>query len=82
MPQTTPAKNINLMGSVVMSIIDDWVKEGKATSTVRNPEYHKTFYKGDGVYRTDNGSLVEVKHKGLVKLENNRIYGSEVNLSK
>jgi hypothetical protein len=71
-----------LLGNVSMALIEPWVKQGTATTTVRNMDYHKRFYKGDGIYRTDNGTVVEITHKGTVKLQGNRIFGPQVNLSK
>ena len=86
LPSTTPTKSkfgdIKLLGEVSMKVIDELVKQGKATSTVRNPDYHKSFYKGAGVYRTETGTIVKLTHRGSVKLENNRVYGSQLNLSK
>ena len=69
-------------GQIVLKIINDWVLSGKATTTVRNPSYHNTFYKGDGIYMTDQEYPVEIKHLGTVKIINDRVVGKYVNYSK
>lgn len=67
-----------IKGSIALNIIEQWVQDGTATTTIRNNTYHNSFYKGDGVYRSDAGNLVEIAYKGLVKLEGNKIVGKNI----
>ena len=70
------------LGNIALNIIEDWVQSGQATTTVRNSSYHNSFYKGDGVYTTDKGNLVNITHKGLVKLQGDRVVGNNVSYTK
>jgi hypothetical protein len=69
-------------GKIVLNIIEQWVQEGKATTTVRNDGYHKSFYKGDGVYSTDGGNLVNITYRGLVKLQGDNVVGNGFSYTK
>ena len=79
-PSAQPAANV--LGEIKMKIIEDWVKQGTATSTVRSEDYHKDFYKGDGVYRSENGVLTKVTYRGTVQYKDNRVFGSQINIGK
>jgi hypothetical protein len=70
------------LGNIKLNIIEDWVQSGQATTTVRSNTYHNSFYKGDGVYTTDKGNLVNITYKGLVKLEGDRVVGNNVSYTK
>lgn len=73
-PQS-PSKPDNVKGKISMKIINEWVKEGKATTTVRGQQYHNTFYKGDGIYETDAGDFVNLEYRGLVSVVDDKIVG-------
>ena len=79
--QSTTAEQKPL-GNIKLNIIEDWVQSGQATTTVRNSSYHNSFYKGDGVYTTDKGNLVNITHRGLVKLQGDRIVGNNISYTK
>jgi len=82
-PSQAPAKvGQKSLGSIKLNIIEDWVQSGQATTTVRNSSYHNSFYKGDGVYTTDKGNLVNITYKGLVKLQGNNIVGNNISYTK
>jgi hypothetical protein len=70
------------IGNIVLNIIEDWVQSGQATTTVRSNSYHNSFYKGDGVYTTDGGNLVNITYKGLVKLQGDKVVGNNVSYTK
>jgi hypothetical protein len=57
----------DVKGSISTKIITDWVMKGLADLTIRGDNYHKEFYKGDGLYTMDNGEVVEVKEIGIAK---------------
>lgn len=69
-------------GSIKLNIIEDWVQSGQATTTVRSSTYHNSFYKGDGLYTTDKGNLVDITYKGIVKLQGDRVVGNNVSYTK
>ena len=70
------------LGNIKLNIIEDWVQSGQATTTVRSSTYHNSFYKGDGIYTTDKGNLVNITYKGLVKLQGDRVVGNNVSYTK
>jgi hypothetical protein len=70
------------LGSIKLNIIEDWVQSGQATTTVRSNTYHKTFYKGDGVYRTEKGNTFSIKYLGLVQMKENNIVGDGISYTK
>jgi hypothetical protein len=70
------------LGNIALNIIEDWVQSGQATTTVRNSSYHNSFYKGDGIYTTDKGNLVNITYKGLVKLQGNKVVGNNISYTK
>lgn len=69
-------------GNIALNIIEDWVQSGQATTTVRNSSYHNSFYKGDGVYTTDKGNLVNITYRGLVKLQGDKVVGNNISYTK
>jgi predicted NAD-dependent protein-ADP-ribosyltransferase YbiA (DUF1768 family) len=85
-PKATPAPTApvsgGVLGNIKLNIIEDWVQKGQATTTVRSGGYHSSFYKGDGLYKTDAGNVVEIKHRGLVKLVGDKIVGNGVSYTK
>jgi hypothetical protein len=83
-PTTQPSISVGAksLGSIKLSIIEDWVQSGQATTTVRNSSYHNSFYKGDGIYTTDKGNLVNITYKGLVKLQGNKVVGNNISYTK
>jgi hypothetical protein len=70
------------LGDIKLNIIEDWVQSGQATTTVRSSSYHNSFYKGDGIYTTDKGNLVNITYKGLVKLKDDKIVGNGFSYTK
>jgi hypothetical protein len=80
--QPTTGTEQKPLGKIVLNIIEDWVQSGQATTTVRNSSYHNSFYKGDGVYTTDKGNLVNITHRGLVKLQGDRVVGNGFSYTK
>jgi hypothetical protein len=83
--KSTPVSNTiqqKSLGNIKLNIIEDWVQSGQATTTVRSSNYHNSFYKGDGVYTTDKGNLVNITYKGLVKLQVDRVVGNNVSYTK
>jgi hypothetical protein len=81
---TQPSTSVKAksLGSIKLNIIEDWVQSGQATTTVRNSSYHNSFYKGDGIYTTDKGNLVNITYKGLVKLQGNKVVGNNISYTK
>ena len=81
---TQPSTSVGAksLGSIKLNIIEDWVQSGQATTTVRNSSYHNSFYKGDGIYTTDKGNLVNITYKGLVKLQGNKVVGNNISYTK
>jgi len=69
-------------GSIKLNVIEDWVLKGTASATVRSNTYHKTFYKGDGVYRTEKGNTFSIKYLGLVQMKENNIVGDGISYTK
>lgn len=69
-------------GTIKLNIIEDWVQKGTASSTVRNNRYHKSFYKGDGIYRTEKGNTVSIKHLGFVEMKGDKIVGDGFSYTK
>ncbi len=65
-------------GEITLTLIEDWVQEGKATTTVRSNKNHKFFYegKGDGVYlETTSKKPYNITYKGTVYRKGDMIYG-------
>jgi hypothetical protein len=62
--------------------VDNEIQEGIVTALVRSTSYHNKFYTEDGVYSTEQGSGVELVHRGLVKLKGNTIWGSDFRFTK
>ena len=60
-------------GDIQTNIISNLVVQGKATSTIRNANYHKEFYKGDGIYQMSNGVLVNIIFDGIANKKGNSI---------
>lgn len=85
-PTTTTKTPISVepksLGDIKLNIIEDWVQSGQATTTVRSSSYHNSFYKGDGIYTTDKGNLVNITYKGLVKLKDDKIVGNNISYTK
>jgi hypothetical protein len=69
-------------GKIKLNIIEDWVINGTASSTVRNNRYHKSFYTGDGIYSTEKGNTVSIKHLGLVQIKGDNIVGKGFSYTK
>lgn len=65
--QATLSGPNDIKGEIATKIITDWVMKGLADLTIRGDNYHKEFYKGDGLYTMDNGEVVEVKEIGIAK---------------
>lgn len=63
-----------VLGEIKLNIIEDWVQAGTATTTVRNESYHKSFYKGDGIYKTEANNLVDIMHLGEIQLIDDALY--------
>lgn len=61
-----------VLNTIKLNIIEDWVMEGSATTTLRSTTYHKNFYKGDGVYKTGRGNFVNIEYNGKVRLVNSK----------
>jgi len=80
--QSSTSFGAKSLGSIKLNIIEDWVQSGQATTTVRNSSYHNSFYKGDGIYTTDKGNLVNITYKGLVKLQGNKVVGNNISYTK
>lgn len=80
-PQLDPPKP-ETKGTIKLNIIEDWVQQGKATTTIRNAGYHKEFYRGDGIYKTEKGNLVDIAYKGKVKLEGDNVVGKDITYTK
>jgi hypothetical protein len=76
--KTTVKKNV----IKVTDEIDDAIQEGLVTGIVRSTNYHEQFFTEDGVYTTEQGSSVELVHRGLVRLKNNTIWGSDFRFTK
>lgn len=52
------------------------VKDGTATATTRFTAYHNKFYKGDGIYKAEDGTKVRITYLGKFKLKpNGAIFG-------
>jgi hypothetical protein len=81
-PSTTTKSSVKPKGTIKLNLIEDLVQQGVATTTVRSDRDHGKFYKGDGVYKTEAGNLVNITYRGLVKLKRGRIWGKDINLSK
>jgi len=79
---TQAAVSQAVKGNIALNIIEDWVQSGQATTTVRNSSYHNSFYKGDGVYTTDKGNLVNITYRGLVKLQGDKVVGNNISYTK
>lgn len=65
-------------GEITLDLIEDWVQEGKATTTVRSNKNHKYFYegKGDGVYLEKTSKKpYNITYKGTVYRKGDMIYG-------
>ena len=78
-PSSQPATNTsasNVLGSIKLNIIENWVQKGQATTTVRSSSYHDSFYKGDGQYSTEAGNIVNIKYRGQVKVQGNNVVGN------
>ena len=69
-------------GTIKLNVIEDWVLKGTASSTVRNTRYHKGFYKGDGIYKTEKGNTFSIKYLGLVEMKGNNIVGDGISYTK
>ena len=69
-------------GTIKLNVIEDWVLKGTASATVRSNTYHKTFYKGDGIYRTEKGNTFSIKYLGLVQMKENNIVGDGISYTK
>ena len=80
--QTQPVKQGTILGNIKLNIIEDWVQKGQATTTVRNTEYHSQFFKGDGLYKTDAGNVVEIKYRGPVKVQGDNVVGNGFSYTK
>ena len=70
------------LGEIKLNIIEDWVQSGQAITTVRSDSYHKSFYKGDGVYISENKNPVTIIYKGLIKIKGNNIIGNNISYTK
>jgi hypothetical protein len=70
--QVSVSKANDIKGEIATKIITDWVMKGLADLTIRGDNYHKDFYKGDGLYTIDNGEIVEVKEIGIAKRINDK----------
>ncbi len=83
-PVSGPSSAVSqsVKGNIKLNIIEDWVQSGQATTTVRNSSYHNSFYKGDGVYTTDKGNLVNITYRGLVKLQGDKVVGNNISYTK
>ena len=65
-------------GEITLDLIEDWVQEGKATTTVRSSKNHNFFYqgKGDGVYLEKTSKKpYNITYKGTVYRKGDMIYG-------
>jgi hypothetical protein len=65
-------------GEITLELIEDWVQEGKATTTVRSTKNHNFFYqgKGDGVYLEKTSKKpYNITYKGTVYRKGDMIYG-------
>jgi ribA/ribD-fused uncharacterized protein len=69
------------IGTISLTLIDEWVQRGKATTTVRSDNYHTNFYKGDGVYLAKgSGNLVNIQYLGKIQLINDKIVGENIEM--
>ncbi len=75
-------KEYKVLGNIKLNIIEDWVQKGLATTTIRTNSYHIKFYEGDGVYETDRGNKVNISYKGKVKIEDDKIKGTNFEYTK
>jgi hypothetical protein len=65
-------------GEITLDLIENWVQEGKATTTVRSSKNHNFFYqgKGDGVYLEKTSKKpYNITYKGTVYRKGDMIYG-------
>ena len=69
-------------GRIKLNLIEDWVQNGTAVTTVRGNAYHESFYKGDGIYKTAAGNFVDITHRGLIQLIEDKIVGDDVSYTK
>lgn len=79
-------KNLNspvkTNGIIALNIIEKWVQNGTANTTVRSNSWHEYNYKGDGTYTTKENNLVDIEYKGLVKIEGDNIVGTNISYTK
>jgi hypothetical protein len=78
----TSSKSGGIKNNIALAGVEDLVMSGDVTSTIRLDGYHDKFYKGDGVYRTESGALIDLEYKGKVKINKDRVKGRQVDLSK
>ena len=76
-----PAMKAGIMGKITVDVIENMIQTGEATTTIRTDRNHEFFYKGDGVYETKAGNLINVIYKGKVSLKKDRIVGDNVSYS-
>jgi len=61
------------LGQIKLNVIEQQVLDGEATTTVRSDRYHGQFYKGDGIYTSENGNRFNIVYQGKIKKVGNKI---------
>ena len=61
------------LGQIKLNVIEQQVLDGEASTTIRSDRYHDEFYKGDGIYTSENGNRFNITYQGKVKKVGNKI---------